>query len=737
MPLRSHLLVILLFTVSLWAWQPSTGLAAATMGPDLTTTVSPDSRWTAIVDASTGSLELQGPDGQTTPIFPPDSTINPFVSWSPDSHTLLVVRDNWTLKEPPGSGFQTSGPIEIWQVKIDRDQPQPATKIFQSEIVPVATDQDSTIEQIVLGHWSPNSRYVLFWQGPLGASILADGLPLFALDVQTGQTSPVVEEALLNPRYQSWSPDSTALAVTAGAGREAQNNKWLTIWEAATGQASTFISQTEQIPGIVAWSPLGDTLAYAAVPTDQTGDETYHVADFNNPAIAGRRIYLFNVATGRWRHLNPADTFQDAPLWSEDGATLYYVERHLDTLQVMAADPRTGEAQAVPGASAPLPQYAGYYGQSDLDGLLAYRPGGELEGQPGPTPAITPPAPTDLISEIPSPDGHWTALVNQTVGSLTLRRQADSQMMTVFSSGDTALTASWSPDNRRLLVVRANYLPPLPGETVQAINPIEIWQVMFKGDQPTQPTRLYRSAAAPEDGPQQIVLGHWSPDSRYILFWEGILSASILADGLPVSALEVTTGRVSPVAEVALLNPGYQSWSPDSTALAITAGGYRSAQVDKWLKLWNAASGQTTTLISQTEQVPGRVAWSPTGDMIAYAAVPAAQTGPEWADTGTFDNPAIAARRIYLLDPATGESRRLNEVEAFQDTPRWSKDGKTLYYVQEEGDKLKLMAANLATGQAETVLGAETPRPELVGYYGQLELEGLPALWPKGLGGDK
>jgi hypothetical protein len=93
------------------------------------------------------------------------------------------------------------------------------------------------------------------------------------------------------------------------------------------------------------------------------------------------------------------------------------------------------------------------------------------------------------------------------------------------------------------------------------------------------PARLYQSQTPLSEGPQQIVFGHWSPNSQYVLFWEGILSASILADGLPLFALDATTGKITPLAEVALLNPGYQSWSPDSSALAITGGGYRSAQI--------------------------------------------------------------------------------------------------------------------------------------------------------------
>jgi sugar lactone lactonase YvrE len=354
--------------------------------------------------------------------------------------------------------------------------------------------------------------------------------------------------------------------------------------------------------------------------------------------------------------------------------------------------------------------------------------------------AVTPtPAPTAASDEInfnPSPDGRWTAIVNTTAGSLDLQ-QPDGQTVNIFPPGSTVNAVTWSPDSQFLLVVKNNWTPKQPlGTGVEVKSPIEIWGVAFNNNEPGEPARLYQSQAAPDEGPQQIVLGQWSPDSRHMLFWEGILSASILADGLPLFVLDITGGEVKPVTAEALLNPRYQSWAPDSSSLAVTAGGYRSAQVNKWLILFDPLTGQATTAISQTEQIPGTVAWSPKGDLIAYAAVPAEQTGDEWADLMTFDNPAIAGRRIYLLDPVTGKYRRLNDSASYQDAPVWSRDGTKLYYVQRNGDELTLMATTLATGQTEAIPNASQPvdlqdpmRPA-VGYYGQFGREELLAYLP-------
>jgi dipeptidyl aminopeptidase/acylaminoacyl peptidase len=348
------------------------------------------------------------------------------------------------------------------------------------------------------------------------------------------------------------------------------------------------------------------------------------------------------------------------------------------------------------------------------------------------TPTPQPSQSSDELSYTPSPDGQWTAIINQTNGALDLQ-QPDGEMVSIFPAGSTVQNVTWSPDSRHLVAVQSHWVFDQPaGSGVSSSDPIEIWHIKLEQDQATTPVRVFQSENSEGEWAEQIIFGHWSPDSRRLLFWHGLLSASILADGLPLSVLDVSTGEASQLAEITLLNPHYQSWAPDGSALIFTAGGYRSAQVGKWLALYETSSGQVTTVISETEQIPGVVAWSPQGDLIAYAAVPAEETGEEWADLMTFDNPAIAGRRIYLFSPATGETRRLNETEAFQDGPVWSDDGRTLYYAERRNEQLQLMAAEVATGKAEPVVGAVIPLPEFVGYYGQWDQDTLLAQRPGG-----
>ncbi|HMR63122.1 MAG TPA: hypothetical protein PKE64_03835 [Anaerolineae bacterium] len=365
----------------------------------------------------------------------------------------------------------------------------------------------------------------------------------------------------------------------------------------------------------------------------------------------------------------------------------------------------------------------------------------------------------DQVNTTLSPDGQWTAIVNTTAGSLTLADWRHNQTE-IFPEGSGVSEIRWSPDSRRLLAVRTDWLRLQSQPAISVTGPIELWRLDLDLQSRTvsTPTLLYKPAErdyandiAPP--PQQIVFGQWAPTSRYVLFGISLLSASVLADGIPPLVLDTETGQVYPVVRpalpagksplelgrdnTALVNPRYHSWSPDGTRLAITAGGYRSAQVNKWLNIFETTTGRTTTVISQTEQIPGIVAWSPRGDIIAYAAVEAELTGDDWADWSSFDdNPAIAARRIYLLDPVTGEQRRLNKIEAYQDAPVWNSSGEKLYYVQRDGDQLKLMRADPATGQAKAVPGAvepldlQDPMQPNVGYYGQFGREALLSFIP-------
>jgi hypothetical protein len=331
-------------------------------------------------------------------------------------------------------------------------------------------------------------------------------------------------------------------------------------------------------------------------------------------------------------------------------------------------------------------------------------------------PSVTP-ALSDESMLLAAPNGQWTAILDRGAGSLDLE---DPQGMkhTVFPAGSTVNDAQWSSDGKRLAVTLNNLSPDSQSDSELQIPP-EIHFVEIEGGTFMQVESFYQADG--EEVGNRIILGSWSPDNLHMLFWLGAMSESLRADGFPLWILDINSKQATLLAETTLVNLTYQSWAPDGSALAFTDGGYRSAQVNKWLSLYEVSSGQTTTLIPENELIPGQVAWSPAGDIIAFAAVEGRQTGDEWADWMGWDNPAIQERRIYLLDPINREYHRLNASEAFQDAPRWSVDGENLYYVQMDGNQALIMAADLETGEAQHLDGCWEPRPDRAGYYGQVD----------------
>jgi Tol biopolymer transport system component len=384
------------------------------------------------------------------------------------------------------------------------------------------------------------------------------------------------------------------------------------------------------------------------------------------------------------------------------------------TPSVQAVSPVTGEAPTTVPTLASSPRASA------------------VKTQPTLTPATTAtPAAEAGVGRIASPDGRWTAILDRNAGSLDVVDPQGGHAL-LFSPGSTAGAASWSPDGKQLVIVLGNWPEKAPDAGTKGVP--EIWLAAVQGDTIGAPVLLYRPQEATGTtpaSPQQILLGSWSPDSQRLLFWQGMLSASIVADGLPLWSLEVPGGQATPLSQAALVNPAYQSWAPDGSALAFTDGGYRSAQVGKWLARYDASSGQVSTLIPQDEQVPGALAWSPLDGQIAYAAVAAGQTSPDLADWMSWDNSAILARRVYLLDAQSGAYQRLNQLNAYQDAPRWNADGKTLYYVQMDGDQAQIMAADPASGKAAALAGCRAPLPDTAGYYGQVDWSSLYAACPQ------
>ncbi len=361
--------------------------------------------------------------------------------------------------------------------------------------------------------------------------------------------------------------------------------------------------------------------------------------------------------------------------------------------------------------------------------------------------------PSETTLRTPSPTGEWTASTNPEIGSLLLQPTDYPFAREMFPPGSRIGAVTWSPDGRYLLVEQRNWRMDVnEGEHTftRLDEPSRMWRVEVDDAQVVDRQVLFDSKALSKidlrvnEAPEQVIFGDWSPTGRDLIFWYGMNSASMQADGFPMARVDIETGKVTLLATNALFYDDYRSWSPDGTALVYTAGGGRIAQENKWLMLWTGGDSEPTIVISQTEQIPGAVAWSPVDEnLIAYAAIDAANASND--AYMSLDNPAIDARRLYLLDPSTGEHERLNEIDAFQDGPRWSADGQTLCYAQRDGDEVLLVtvdpydAASRANPQPIPDSRRLLPNPDTHlshpetpdMYYGRIEWRELSALCPE------
>ena len=111
----------------------------------------------------------------------------------------------------------------------------------------------------------------------------------------------------------SASPDRASLAYVVGRGRSTWTNKRIKA-------ADQFVTGDDLAAISLAWSPLGNRFAFAAMPDrgELTSDEL--------TALLPRHIYLANaVGDPQLRALTNANAYRDErPLWSSDGSYLLF-----------------------------------------------------------------------------------------------------------------------------------------------------------------------------------------------------------------------------------------------------------------------------------------------------------------------------------------------------------------------------------------------------------------------------
>ncbi|MEP7271318.1 MAG: S41 family peptidase [Acidobacteriota bacterium] len=161
--------------------------------------------------------------------------------------------------------------------------------------------------------------------------------------------------------------------------------------------------------------------------------------------------------------------------------------------------------------------------------------------------------------------------------------------------------------------------------------------------------RQITSSAARDNDPQ------YSPDGKWIAFTsdqsgrEEIYVAPADGSGEPRKLTEIDTLKLA------------LSWSPDGKDIAFTSSDMR-------LRKYNLESRQTVELLQSRFGNIGGPVWSPDGKWIAYNRADESRTND-----------------IYLIPSAGGEERKATFDAANDGNPRFSPDGRKLYFVRSDG----------------------------------------------------
>ncbi len=270
---------------------------------------------------------------------------------------------------------------------------------------------------------------------------------------------------------------------------------------------------------------------------------------------------------------------------------------------------------------------------------------------------------------------------------------------------------AWSMDGTRIAYTLFEH-PQQAGENAGPPSYQGLWVVPAGGGEPEE---IYDSGV-PERG--MVHLYGWTVDGGHVLFWQGeTLSASMLADGIPLHALPADGGGATQLTDAVLLHQDFVAPFPAGFRVAVVAGAGRMTWTNKRIAVVEPESGEVTYLTSE-DVVALSPVWSPDGTHLVYSAM------PEEEDLvgGEVAREAMMGRRLWMIDADGREAEKLTDDSDYRDErPLWSADGSHLLFARFDAeDRASLWLVPLEAGEPQQVVEELTPAPEWFGNYGHI-----------------
>jgi Tol biopolymer transport system component len=275
---------------------------------------------------------------------------------------------------------------------------------------------------------------------------------------------------------------------------------------------------------------------------------------------------------------------------------------------------------------------------------------------------------------------------------------------------------AWSPDGEKVAFTWSAQSPD-EGEIQDGL-----WVVDRAEGTPVQ----VLEGNLPEQG--QILLHGWSGDGQHLIYWQAaILSASILADGVPLYSVPVEGGTPQLLAEPILVHEDAVESQPNGLPqVTVVVGSGRQMWHEKRLQTVVVGGTQKWELTPFDQAVTSPV-WSPDGSTIAYIGMP----DVEGVDGGPEAKAALNQRQLWIVEggnipeprPVTGDMKYREEAPYWIDNEilliaRLDPIGRaSLWLVSKTGEEQQLLVPEL------------TPVPEWFGFYGYIDWSRLFAVW--------